>query len=353
MAPGGISRHSQRPGPRFVGRWGFFLGFAGRSPMTTATQPSPRRCGWAPDRPGRHGHSRGGWRATLVRRYGRTDTVQITERACLWYGSFRSRTVRVILVRDDKPRTRDRDDRGYGLPLVTTDLESAAEDVVARYASRWGIEQAFAGARQMVGVGEARNRIRRAVERTVPFGRICFSVVTLWYTRHGHTPDDVTSHGARARWYHTKTEPSYDGMTIKLRRSSSPPEFAAHALNGPPARSSGRRWDMINQTAKHGWVSVADSPFRPSPGESRLQGPTIRCRMIAPAPAALPASDPPNHRPQDSGDPLLDAGGRPPTLVVSRPSGRCPGLSRGGRRWTACVIGAAVIPMPEPGLVAG
>jgi hypothetical protein len=48
--------------------------------------------------------------------------VQITEVICLWYGSFRSQTVRVILVRDDKPRTRDRDDRGYGLPLVTTDL---------------------------------------------------------------------------------------------------------------------------------------------------------------------------------------------------------------------------------------
>jgi hypothetical protein len=87
------------------------------------------------------------WRTTRVRRYGRTDAVQITEVVCLWYGSFRSRTVRVILVRDDKPRTRDRDDRGYGLPLVTTDLESSAEDLVGRYASRWGIEQAFADAR--------------------------------------------------------------------------------------------------------------------------------------------------------------------------------------------------------------
>jgi len=95
------------------------------------------------------------WHNTRVRRYGRTDTVQITERVCLWYGSFRSRTVRVILVRDDKPRTRDGDDRGYGLPLVTTDLESSAEDLVARYAFRWGIEQAFADARQIVGVGEA------------------------------------------------------------------------------------------------------------------------------------------------------------------------------------------------------
>ena len=158
------------------------------------------------------------WRTTRVRRYGRIDTVQITERACLWYGSFRSRTVRVILVRDDKPRTRGGDDRGYGLPLVTTDLESSAEDLVARYAARWGIEQAFADARQIMGVGEARNRTRRAVERTVPFGLICFSVVTVWYALHGHAPDDVTSHRTRARWYTTKTEPSYDDMTIKLRR---------------------------------------------------------------------------------------------------------------------------------------
>jgi hypothetical protein len=126
--------------------------------------------------------------------------------------------VRVILVRDDKPRTRDRDDRGYGLPLVTTDLESSAEDLVARYASRWGIEQAFADARQIIGVGEARNRTRRAVERTVPFGLICFSVVTVWYTLHGHCASDVVRHRARARWYTTKTEPSYDDMAIKLRR---------------------------------------------------------------------------------------------------------------------------------------
>jgi hypothetical protein len=161
---------------------------------------------------------RGRWRDTRVRRYGRTDAVQITEVICLWYGSFRSQTVRVILVRDDKPRTRDRDDRGYGLPLVTTDLHSSAEDLVARYASRWGIEQAFADARQIIGVGEARNRTCRAVERTVPFGLVCFSVVTVWYALHGHCVDDVAGRRARARWYTTKTEPSYDDMTIKLRR---------------------------------------------------------------------------------------------------------------------------------------
>lgn len=158
------------------------------------------------------------WRTTHVRRYGRTDTVRIAEVICLWYGSFHTRTVRVVLVRDDKPRTSDRDERGYGLPLVTTDLDSAAEDLVARYASRWGIEQAFADARQVIGVGQARNRLRRAVEWTVPFGLTCLSVVTVWYALHGHAPEDAAIHRSRARWYTTKTEPSYDDMVIKLRR---------------------------------------------------------------------------------------------------------------------------------------
>jgi len=146
------------------------------------------------------------WRTPRVRRYGRTDAVQITELACLWYGSFRSRTVRVILVRDEKPRTRNRDDRGYGLPLVTTDLESSAEDLVARYASRWGIEQAFAAARQIIGVGEAHAPADVAVTEPGPAGT----------PRRPSRP--------------TTTWPSSSAV------SSSPPDFTAHALNRPPRK---------------------------------------------------------------------------------------------------------------------
>jgi len=158
------------------------------------------------------------WRTTVVRRYGRTDTVRITEIRCLWYGALHTHSVRVVLVRDEKPRTADTDERGYGLALITTDLVSTAEQLVARYASRWGIEQSFADARQILGVGEARNRLRPAVERTIPFALVCFSLVTVWYTLSGHSPQDTAEHRSRARWYTTKTEPSYDDMVIKLRR---------------------------------------------------------------------------------------------------------------------------------------
>jgi len=51
------------------------------------------------------------------------------------------------------------------------------------------------------------------VERTVPFGLTCLSLVTVWYL-HGHSHDDALGHRARARWYTTKTEPSYDDMAI-------------------------------------------------------------------------------------------------------------------------------------------
>jgi hypothetical protein len=120
------------------------------------------------------------WRTTKVRRSARTDTVHLAEVICRWDGSFHSQTVRVVLVCDHQPPTSDRDERGYGLPLVTTDLTSSVEDLVARYAARWCIQVAFSDARQLLGVGQARNRTRVAVQRPVPFGLICLRLTVLW-----------------------------------------------------------------------------------------------------------------------------------------------------------------------------
>ena len=70
------------------------------------------------------------------------------------------------------------------------------------------------------------------MHRTVPFGLICLSLVTIWYAAAGHTPADVTERRERARWYTTKTEPSFDDMTIKLRRVI----IAARFRPQPPTR---------------------------------------------------------------------------------------------------------------------
>jgi DDE superfamily endonuclease len=170
--------------------------------------------------------NRSQWTPTMVRRYGRTDSVTITEHQCLWYGVYRSRTVRVILLRDTNTTT------GYDLALITTDLNSPAEIIIARYAARWSIEVAIEDAKQITGVGQARNRAENAVDRTVPFGLITQSIVVIWYSQHGHTPDVAARRKAEAPWYTTKSQPAYHDMIIKLRRTL----IAARFRGGRPSQ---------------------------------------------------------------------------------------------------------------------
>jgi hypothetical protein len=181
------------------------------------------------------------WTTTQVHRYGHTATVQITETRCLWYGVYRSRTVRVILLRDTptKPGT-----NGYHLALITTDLDSPAETIIQRYAARWSIEVAFEDATQITGVGEARNRTPTAVQRTVPFGLYLQSLVIIWYTRHGHHPDIVAERRRQAPWYRTKTQPAYQDMIIKLRRTL----IATRFLGGKPRKLTPEETHTIQLT---------------------------------------------------------------------------------------------------------
>ncbi len=147
-------------------------------------------------------------RAATVTRYGKTATVTIHERRCLWPGVFRCRPVRVIAVAG----------RRASLALVTTDATTPAEQIITRYASRWAIEVAFSDAKNHTGAGEARNRLPAAVERTVPFALFTQSIVIIWYHLAGHHPAIARDRRDRAPWYTTKTCPAYIDMIIKLRR---------------------------------------------------------------------------------------------------------------------------------------
>jgi hypothetical protein len=68
-----------------------------------------------------------------------------------------------------------------------------------------------------MGVGQARNRTRRAVERTVPFGLLCLSLTVVWYAAHGH-PADMIARRVLAPWYQAKHAPSMADMLTALRR---------------------------------------------------------------------------------------------------------------------------------------
>ena len=151
------------------------------------------------------------WRQVAVSRYGRRDTVEITVIDSIWYGAFGNTEGRTVLVREPGSEK--------VLAIFTTDTTSATETVVARYADRWPIEVAIAGGKQLLGIGQARNRLQRAVERTVPLSFCVYSLVVVWYTLHGYHPDDLTGRRADQPWYSHKDDIAFEDMLAKLRRS--------------------------------------------------------------------------------------------------------------------------------------
>jgi len=171
------------------------------------------------------------WDTVTITAYGREQVRHVAGVTCLWYGSWHTRTVRLILARDQHTTS------GYDLGLVTTDLAAAPGALVARYATRWAIEQAFADARNVLGAGEARNRVKLAVERTVPFALLVHTLIIIWYARYGHDPADIDNRRASQPWYRTKTEPAFEDMLIKLRRTL----IAARFSGSRPAQPAGEQ----------------------------------------------------------------------------------------------------------------
>ena len=153
------------------------------------------------------------WKTVTVARYGTTTTVQVSERRALWYGTWRTDPVRVILLRESTPKTST---SGYDIALVTTDLTATPEQIIARYAARWSIEVTFFDVKNILGVGQARNRVTKAVERTVPFGLYCHRLLIIWYALNGHAATDTAHRRATAPWYRSKTEPATLDMLTAL-----------------------------------------------------------------------------------------------------------------------------------------
>jgi hypothetical protein len=57
----------------------------------------------------------------------------------------------------------------FDVAIASTDVGTAAAELLSRYDSRWTIETVNQQAKAH-GVGEARNRVQKVVQRTVPFG---------------------------------------------------------------------------------------------------------------------------------------------------------------------------------------
>ena len=174
------------------------------------------------------------WRRTRVTRYGTTETVDLAVVTCLWWGSLHRTPIRVVLVRDlDEARP-------YTLALATTDLAATGEQVVARYASRWSVEQSIKDGKDLLGAGDAQNRLPAAVERTTPLGLANLTILVLWYDL-AWPAADLNSRRQAAPWYRHKRHVSVEDMIIAFRRARITGNTAAQetpALFDAPASTS-------------------------------------------------------------------------------------------------------------------
>jgi DDE superfamily endonuclease len=153
------------------------------------------------------------WSPVQVHCYGKTLDREVLAIRCLWYGALGGQPVQVILSRPVGAPD------GYELALVTTDLAATPAMIIERYANRWSAEIMFLDARHLAGVGQARTRTRRSVERLVPFGLCCYSLAIIWYAHHGHPAHDLAAHRARAPWYRHKHTVSVADMLAALRHA--------------------------------------------------------------------------------------------------------------------------------------
>jgi hypothetical protein len=153
---------------------------------------------------------------------GRSRVAHVWQTTCLWYGPFHTRPVVIMLIR--KP---DRAE-GFDVAIASTDTDAGTAELIARYDSRWTIETAHQEAKAH-GVGQARNRVKRAVERTVPFGFLTQTITIAWYALHGDPQADLDARRRAAPWYRQKTTISYSDMLATLRRELIRHEYRAQA----------------------------------------------------------------------------------------------------------------------------
>jgi len=153
---------------------------------------------------------------------GKTRVEHIWSTTCLWYGPFHTRPVVIMLIR--KP---DRTE-GFDVALASTDTDATCAELIARYDSRWTIETAHQEAKAH-GVGQARNRVQQAVERTVPFGFLCQTITIAWYALQGNPDADLDARRRAAPWYRQKATISYTDMLAALRRELIRHEYWAQA----------------------------------------------------------------------------------------------------------------------------
>jgi hypothetical protein len=95
-------------------------------------------------------------------------------RGVLWYHACKQKPVSVALIHDPEKKWRDE-------ALVSTRVDTTAQQMILEYGKRWSVELAFHDSKQYLGLEDPEVRNPQSVQRTHPMAWFCLSMTLLWY----------------------------------------------------------------------------------------------------------------------------------------------------------------------------
>jgi len=202
-------------------------GKRGRKPLKGQRQPSPRQRLIDPTTP---------WEKLKVRWYnGASQEVIASTSTALWYTPGKAPVaVRWVIVRDPNGEFED-------TPILCTDLEATAQQIIEWFVVRWNIEVTFEELRAHLGVETQRQWSKRAIERTTPCLFGLFSLITLMAVGL------VSQHQlpvAQSAWYR-KQQATFSDVIAFVRREIWAARYLVDSLSQP--QSTELLPDIINQ----------------------------------------------------------------------------------------------------------
>jgi hypothetical protein len=150
------------------------------------------------------------WERILVTTYGKTKWALVYVCKAIWYRPAGDRPVLFVLVRDPGGSEPD-------AVFFDTDCDSAAKEIIERYACRWSIEITNREVKQLLGSADPQCRTERSVFRAPMIAHWAYSLVVVWFVsqwRMGKRFPIMTG-----PWYGLKKDISFADMLAAARRS--------------------------------------------------------------------------------------------------------------------------------------
>jgi DDE superfamily endonuclease len=178
------------------------------------------------------------WTELVFDQFGLHATLQVKSQQALYYKAGGTRLLTIVLTRDTLGKRPDQ-------MFYCTDLTWSVQQILATYAYRWAIECTFENCKQYLGLEDAANRVRQAVNRTAPTAFFLYSMIVVWFHSVGHWrlkfPDRP--------WYSAKEEPSFADMLTTLRQASYDEITATLPLNRPQHKTMlARLTELLSRT---------------------------------------------------------------------------------------------------------